>query len=61
MLLPRLVNGSSVQSDGVSLLGLLGTCGSAQPASGAHSVRSSGTPTSLLRAPLRVLEATLSP
>ena len=30
VLLPRLVNGSSIQSDGISLLGLLGTRGSVQ-------------------------------
>lgn len=31
VLLPRLVNGSSIQSDGVSFPGLLGTGGSVQP------------------------------
>ena len=29
VLLPCLINGSSIQGDGISLLGLLGTCGSA--------------------------------
>lgn len=49
VLLPCLVNGSSVQSDGVSLPGLLGICRSAQPGPRAHTARSPGTPTHLLR------------
>lgn len=50
VLLSCLINGSSIQSDGVSLQGLLGTCESAPPGPLAHSERSSRTPTSLPRA-----------
>lgn len=50
MLFSRLINGASIQSNGISLQGLLGTCVSAPPSPLAHSERSSGTPTSPPRA-----------
>ena len=54
MLLPRLVNGSSIQSDGISLLGLLGTRGSVQPGPRAAQPGARGCPPACPRIALGV-------